>query len=87
MAEAAPMNCKLAIEAPAGTVVKVRYRGDRDEEDEDQAIVHEGAIPAGGELSIAVPCAYLVVLAPGYEVGIADFSGNAQLRKVTLKKR
>jgi hypothetical protein len=84
MAEAAPKNCKLDIQAPAGTVVKVRRRN---EEDESKAVVYEGAIPAGGELILGVPCEYLDVSAPGYETGLADFSGNAQRRKVPLKKR
>ncbi len=87
MANAAPKNCKLDIEAPAGTVVNVRYRGNRDDEDESEAVVYEGVIPAGGELTIAVPCAYLVILASGYETGIAKFDGNAEQKKVTLKKR
>ena len=64
MANAAPKNCMLDIEGPPGTVVKVRYRGNREEENESEAVVHEGAIPAGGELTIAVPCACGMLVPP-----------------------
>ena len=77
---------QLTVVGDPGTKLRILYR-DRGDGDEPAPPLYEGQIGNDGSIVVTLPRCYCVVLADGYETGIANFTDGSNSMTVRLKRR